>query len=106
MHTIYNTYITYQYNIYIYILIYNTYIYITYIHYIYIHIYVPFLYATVLSHALQEHYADKNKHKLIQMSCTAYIEYTFHLSLHHANFGQIRAKQVNFSEFAGVHIIY
>ena len=27
------------------------------------------------------------------MSCTAYIVYTFHLSLHHANFGQFKAKQ-------------
>ena len=28
------------------------------------------------------------------MSCTAYIVYTFHLTLHHANFGQFKAKQV------------
>ena len=28
------------------------------------------------------------------MSCTTYIVYTFHLSLHHANFGQFKAKQV------------
>jgi len=28
------------------------------------------------------------------MSCTAYIVDKFHLSLHHANFGQIKAKQV------------
>ena len=27
------------------------------------------------------------------MSCTAYIVYAFHLSLHHANFGQFKAKQ-------------
>ena len=28
------------------------------------------------------------------MSCTAYIVYTFSLSLHNANFGQFKAKQV------------
>ena len=28
------------------------------------------------------------------MSCTAHIVYTFHISLHHANFGQFKAKQV------------
>ena len=28
------------------------------------------------------------------MSCTAYIVNTFHISLHHANFGQFEAKQV------------
>ena len=28
------------------------------------------------------------------MSCTAYIVYTFHLSLYHTNFGQFKAKQV------------
>ena len=28
------------------------------------------------------------------MSCTAYIVYTFHLSLQHANFGRFKAKQV------------
>ena len=31
---------------------------------------------------------------LVQMSCTAYIVYTFHQTLHHANFGQFKAKQV------------
>ena len=28
------------------------------------------------------------------MSCTAYIVYTFHLSFHHANFGQFKAEHV------------
>ena len=28
------------------------------------------------------------------MSCIVYIVYTFHLSLHHANFGQFKAKRV------------
>ena len=42
---------------------------------------------------LDEHYTDKNDNKLVQMSCTAYIVYTFHLSLHHDNFGQFKAKQ-------------
>ena len=28
------------------------------------------------------------------MGCTAYIVYTFHISLHHANFCQFKAKQV------------
>ena len=32
--------------------------------------------------------------KLLKMSCTAYIVYTFHVSLHHANFGHFKAKQV------------
>ena len=32
--------------------------------------------------------------KIVQMSCAVYIVYTFHLSLHHANFGQLKAKQV------------
>ena len=36
----------------------------------------------------------KTNQKSGQMSCTAYTVYTFHLSLHHANFGQIKAKQV------------
>jgi hypothetical protein len=43
---------------------------------------------------LYEHYKDKNKN-LVQMSCTAYIVYTFHLSLQHANFGQFKAKHVH-----------
>ena len=38
---------------------------------------------------LYEHYTDKiNKKLLVQMSFEAYIVYTFHLSLHQANFGQ------------------
>ena len=28
----------------------------------------------------------KNNKTLVQMSCTAYIVYTFHLTVHHANF--------------------
>ena len=36
----------------------------------------------------------KNNRTLEQMSCTAYIVYTFHLTLHHAKFGQFKAKQV------------
>ena len=43
---------------------------------------------------LYEHYKAKNNKNLVQMSCTAYIVYTFHPSLHHANFGQFKAKQV------------
>ena len=39
----------------------------------------------------------KTTKKLVQMSCTAYIVYTFQLSLHHANFGQVKAKQVLYS---------
>ena len=45
-------------------------------------------------HSFYKHFTDKNNTKLVQMSCTAYIVYTFHLSLHHANFGQFKAKQV------------
>ena len=41
----------------------------------------------------------KNNKTLIQMSCTAYIVYTFHLTLHHENFGQFKAKQVLCSRF-------
>ena len=36
----------------------------------------------------------KNNKTLVQMSCTACIVYTFHLTLHNANFGQFKAKQV------------
>ena len=36
----------------------------------------------------------KNNKTLVQMSCTSYIMYTFHLTLHHANFGQFMAKLV------------
>ena len=36
----------------------------------------------------------KTKQKLVKMSCTAYIVYKLHLSLHYANFGQFQAKQV------------
>ena len=36
----------------------------------------------------------KNNKKLVQMSCAAYIVYTFHLSFYHANFGQFKAKLV------------
>ena len=43
---------------------------------------------------LYEHNTDKNNKKCVQMSCTAYIVYTFHITLHHANFGQFKAKQV------------
>ena len=43
---------------------------------------------------LYELHTDKNNKKLVQMSCTAYIAYTFHLSIHHADFGQFKAKQV------------
>ena len=35
----------------------------------------------------------KNNKKLVQMSCTAYIVYTFQLTLHHANFGQFEANR-------------
>ena len=35
----------------------------------------------------------KNSKKSVQMSFTVYIVYTFHLSLHRANFGQFKAKQ-------------
>ena len=41
-----------------------------------------------------EHYTDKNNNKLVQMSSTAYIVYTLHLSLHHANFGHFKAEGV------------
>ena len=44
--------------------------------------------------SLYVHYTDKNNKKLVQMSCTVYIVYTFHLSLHHANFGQFKTIQV------------
>ena len=37
------------------------------------------------------------------MSCTAYIVYTFHLSLHHANFGQFKAKHVLWGCFMARH---
>ena len=43
---------------------------------------------------LYEHFTEKKIKKLVQMSCTACIVYTFHVSLHHANFGQFKAKQV------------
>ena len=43
---------------------------------------------------LYEHFTDKNKTKLVQMSRTAYVVYTIYLSLHHANFAQVKAKQV------------
>ena len=49
---------------------------------------------------LFEYYVDKNNEKIVEISLTAYIVYTFHLSLHlinplHlANFGQFKAKQV------------
>ena len=36
----------------------------------------------------------KNNKTLVQMSCVAYIVYTFHMTLHYANFGQFKAKQV------------
>ena len=36
----------------------------------------------------------KNNKTLVQMSCTVYIVNTFHLTLHHANFGQFKAKRV------------
>ena len=36
----------------------------------------------------------KNKKQLVPMNRTAYIVYTFHLTLHHANFDQFKAKQV------------
>ena len=52
-----------------------------------------------LTQWLHEHYTDKNNKKLVQMSCTAYIVYTLHLSLHHANFGQFKAKQVLLTAF-------
>ena len=41
----------------------------------------------------------KNK-KIVKMSCTAYIVYTFHKSLHHAIFGQFKAKHVLISNFS------
>ena len=41
---------------------------------------------------LYEHYKDKNNKNLVQMSCTAFIVYTFHLSLHHANLILYRGK--------------
>ena len=44
--------------------------------------------------SLYVHYTDKNNKKLVQMSCAVYIVYTFHLSLHHANFGQFKTKHV------------
>ena len=34
------------------------------------------------------------------MSCTAYIVYTFHRSLHHANLGQFKAKRILLLFFA------
>ena len=36
----------------------------------------------------------RNNKTLVQICCTAYIVYTFNLTLHHANFGQFKAKQV------------
>ena len=36
----------------------------------------------------------KTTKKIVQISCTAYIVYTFHLSLHYANFGQFKVKQL------------
>ena len=41
-----------------------------------------------LINPLYEHYTDKNNKKCVQISCTAYIVYTFHLSLNLANFAQ------------------
>ena len=35
------------------------------------------------------------------MNCKAYNVYTFHLSLHHANFGQFKKKQVKLQVPAG-----
>ena len=43
---------------------------------------------------LYDHYTGKNNKILVKMSCTEYTVYTFHLSLHHAKFGQFKAKQV------------
>ena len=37
--------------------------------------------------------------KILQINCTAYIVYTFHLSLHHANFGKRQ------NRFFKVHIV-
>ena len=58
-----------------------------------------------LSNISKVHYTDKNNKKLVQMSCTSYIVYTFHLSLHHANFGQFKAKQVLYFDFSRAIII-
>ena len=38
------------------------------------------------------------------MSCTAYFVYTFHLSLHHANFGQFKTNRIFlFVSFRSIH---
>ena len=56
---------------------------------------------------LFEHYTYINNKRIVQISCTAHIVYTFHLSLRHANFDQFKAKQVlllkkgNFSPYRG-----
>ena len=47
-----------------------------------------------LSNISKVHYTDKNNKKMVQMSCTAYIVYIFHLPLHYANSGQFKAKWV------------
>ena len=41
---------------------------------------------------LYEHHTDKNNNKILQMSCTVYFGYTYHLL--HDNFCQIKSKQV------------
>ena len=41
-----------------------------------------------------EHHRDKNNKKLVQMSCSVCIVYTFHLSLHNVNVGHFKATQV------------
>ena len=50
---------------------------------------------------LYEQYTDKNNKILVQMSCTAYIMYTYHQSLHHANLIQLANLKQNrfFSHF-------
>ena len=55
---------------------------------------------------LYEHYKDKNNNKLVQMSCTDYFLYTFHLSLLHVNFGQFKAKQVTLIFLCGILELY
>ena len=54
-------------------------------------------------------YPDKNNKTLVQMCCKAYIVYSFHLTLHHANFGQFKAKQVllrNFRYFRSHAVVF
>ena len=56
---------------------------------------------------LYERYTDKNNRKLVQMSCTANIVYSFHLSLHMPIFANLRQNRVftNLIQDVDVHIV-